>query len=109
MEDLTQAMFEPHIGSMFTVSKPGMASRKLKLAAVLEAPEKIRMGKDGKPLLECFSLYFEGGKEDELEQSTYSFSHDTIGEFELFMTSVVSPNPEIRCFQIVINRLLRQL
>lgn len=90
-------VFSPHVGADFGV-KRGNDLVKVQLT-------------EGKPLrghqavtCEKFSLLFTGGLEKPLQQGMHEFEHDMIGAFELFITPVQSPKPDLRWYEAIINR-----
>lgn len=106
VEELTQALFEKHIGETFTVSHAEYGSVPLKLTSVLDTGGRFPQ-RDGAPNIETFSVCFEGPKEKPLPQDTFAFSNPAIGAFDLFMVPVVSRDPGVRRYEIIISRLLK--
>lgn len=56
--------------------------------------------------IECekFSLIFTAGPEKPLQQGIHGFKHETLGDFELFITPVMSPDRELNWYEASINR-----
>lgn len=109
VEELTLGSFEKWVGKTFTARHAEHGERTLRLDAAEAAPERYRLDMDGKPTLDGFSAFFSAPKEGgSLPQDTYDFVHPEAGTFSLFMTPIVSSDPERHAYQIVINRLLPQ-
>jgi hypothetical protein len=104
--ELTKEVFEPYVGQMFRVSPEQGPSVPLKLAKVVETPEKQRKDLQGKIRTEAFSLIFEGSPENALQQGIHTFQHDKMGETTLFAAPIIARDPQIRRYEIVINRLI---
>ncbi|MDB6079400.1 MAG: hypothetical protein JWO82_3147 [Akkermansiaceae bacterium] len=56
--------------------------------------------------IECekFSLIFTAGPEKPLQQGIHAFRHETLGDFELFITPVRSPDHGLNWYEASINR-----
>jgi hypothetical protein len=56
--------------------------------------------------IECekFSLIFAAGPEKPLQQGIHGFKHETLGDFELFITPVMSPHRDLNWYEASINR-----
>ena len=59
----------------------------------------------GDAKLECFALLFKGGLESRLPQGLHRFSHQQLGEFELFVTPIQHRDQDARYYEAVINRV----
>jgi len=104
--DLTKEVFERYLGETFKVSIPGGASASLRLAKVVEACDKHQRDQRGNLRMESFSVLFEGDAQAALPQGIHTFTHTAMGETTLFATPVVSREPGVRCYEVVINRLI---
>ena len=58
-------------------------------------------------MIDAFSLLFRGPRAQEFGQCNYRLSHETIGEFELFLVPILDPAPrdDRICYQSIISRL----
>jgi len=56
--------------------------------------------------IECekFSLIFAANPGKPLHQGIHGFMHETLGEFELFITPVASPDRDLNWYEASINR-----
>ena len=68
----------------------------LRLAEVVEGQSDRRVQR--------FSILFHGAADRMLPQGTYSFRHDTLGEFLLFIVPVVGSNDERIVYEACFNR-----
>ena len=93
-EKKTRAMFEPCLGTKFAIHAfSGEGEDQVKVAIELELVEATELppsSTNPKHNLrqDPFSLIFEGPKDALLEQGTYTFQHDQLGELEMFMVPV---------------------
>jgi len=109
IDELTKDFFKARVGEKFTVkSETPPAKTELTLKEVAEAPDRLTLGPDGKPLMESFRVIFEGASEQSLPQRIYDFEHAKLGTFSLFMVPVVSKNPAVKQYEVVFNRLLHR-
>jgi hypothetical protein len=53
---------------------------------------------------EKFSLIFTAGPEKPLQQGIHGFRHESLGDFELFITPVMSPDRDLNWYEASINR-----
>ena len=98
---LNKASFTPYLNSTFKVRGEGkQAAATLTLVAVedLRASER-RPGRDG------FSLLFSGARQKPLEQGTYLFTHDALGEFSLLLVRLHTRQKGQARYEAIINRL----
>ncbi len=56
--------------------------------------------------LEAFTLLFKGEVHQALPQSSLQFSHEKLGDFELFITPVHNDDTEARYYEAVFNRIV---
>jgi hypothetical protein len=83
-----------------------------KTIKVTLAEVKMRVEKPPKPgrrpppdaANENFSLFFSGARSELLPQNVYSVSHETLGQFDLFLVPICTRNPDRIDYQAVINR-----
>ena len=52
---------------------------------------------------EQFSLVFTAGTEKPLQQGLHDFEHPDLARFELFITPIMCPHPDVRWYEAVIN------
>ena len=88
--------FAAAVNGIFKVSGTGI---ELTLESVADG---VAMRED----FECFSLEFQGPKDEVLDQGTFELTHETLGTFALFMTPV-EENERGRVYQAVFNRSWR--
>jgi len=91
--------FTPHVGSEFLVLR-GSEWVPVTLA---EAQDR-RRSPVSPSAAEQFSLIFSAGTEKPLQQGTHEFEHPDLARFELFITPVLCPRPDVRWYEAVINR-----
>ncbi|WP_345714466.1 DUF6916 family protein [Luteolibacter yonseiensis] len=89
--------FAPFVGDEFNLSR-GNDRVTMRLA------EASPVG--GHRPVECekFSLIFTAGPERPLQQGIHGFRHETLGDFELFITPVMSPDHDLNWYEASINR-----
>jgi hypothetical protein len=107
VEELTRGLFEGHVCETFLVKSEEAGPVPLRLAAA-DALTPMRSAPKGVPKLDGFSLLFESEDGAPLGQGMYSFENVAMGSFALFMTPVVSCRPGVRCYEIIINRLVSE-
>ena len=91
VERKTKAMFDPCLGTTFTIRAFNAEQTEQKLEVKLvEATELTPSSTNPKHDLrqDPFSIIFEGPKETLLEQGTYKFEHELLGELEMFLVPV---------------------
>jgi hypothetical protein len=93
---LTHGTFHSHVGSPFRVLVNGGS---VGLTLVQVSPVRVS------PRAEAFSLLFHGPAHAALTQAEYSFEHDEIGEFNLFIVPVGEDRGVLH-YEAVFNRLL---
>ncbi len=77
VENMTLENFSPHLNSKFTVKREPEGAVELQL---IEAQD---LGST--PRQEQFSIVFRGPHNPRLEQAIYSFEHQELGPFDLFI------------------------
>jgi hypothetical protein len=105
IEELSRELFSKHVGEHFTVSAEGVSPVTLKLARVVDVPSRPQGA--GAPVMESFSVVFEGDAGTNLAQSSYSFENPRMGSVTLFAVPVVSSDQAVRNYEVVINRLVQ--
>jgi hypothetical protein len=70
----------------FSVRVGAMATVDLELREVKD----LGLPRDGLPMKERFAIVFQGPRDPQLEQGTYRFEHQEMGEFPLFIVPVYS-------------------
>lgn len=99
MEDMTLENFSPHVNSKFLVKREPDGVE----AVELELVEALDLGST--PRHEQFSILFHGPDSTKLEQAIYSFEHDELGAFELFIVPVKHAQGKIH-YEAIFNRPL---
>jgi hypothetical protein len=97
LENLHLETFSEHVGSEFTIKRESADAVKLQLI------EAQQVG--SAPGYEQFSLLFRGPQDSFLTQSIYSFEHDAIGTFEMFIVPTKREEDGFQ-YQAIINRPL---
>ncbi len=99
-------MFAGQEGSMFTVVAtgiPGALDRPFG-PVELELTKTEDLSTD---VIDGFSLFFRGPREQEFLQANYRLKHETIGKVDLFLVPVLDPLPPDNrvLYQAIISRL----
>ena len=81
---LTDASFEPHVGSSFWVEFPTGGKVELRLTRVARVMESEAARLDRHP----FSLFFVGPKSFMLQQFTYHLTHPEMEALDIFLVPV---------------------
>jgi hypothetical protein len=102
---MNKSTFEAHLNTLFNVqyglADDGVQIRLIEIRDVIPEAEKAR----AKSLhLEAFALEFRGSRRDPIKQDTYTFKHDSLGTFELFIVPV-GDDKKFLYYEAVINRL----
>ena len=98
-ELLRLQIFAPHVGSEFLVLR-GSEWVPVTLGEVKDQ----RRNPASPTAAEQFSLIFAAGTEKPLQQGIHDFEHPDLARFELFITPVMCPHPDLRWYEAVINR-----
>lgn len=101
LNDLNGARFSAAVGATFQVSDGDAEPVPLKLVEVNQ--RKQRAG-DSAAGGEAFSLLFVGPRNRYLPQRLYSFTHETLGRFSLFIVPVGQDAATFR-YEAVFNRI----
>jgi hypothetical protein len=106
--DITElSSFSEHLGSKFKVTigeKIPNVSEFQPFEAELELTETVERNREN---TEGFSLLFQGDDKSFLSQKLYTFSHEKIGDFQLFIVPV-GKNDRGYQYEAIINRLISQ-
>lgn len=87
---LTEKEFSKHVNTKFRITTDEPLELQLtQVKGYLSKP-------DEQTGMERFSVFFEGPGERYLPQNTYSFEHDVMGSFELFLVPIARDE---KCFQ----------
>jgi hypothetical protein len=97
MATLTEAEFSKHVGTSF-YTKVGDREVSLTLAEVKAYMPEPTEEKN----LERFSVFFEGSRDSVLTQQIFQLSHDTMGEFEVFLVPIRGEGEKSR-YEAVFN------
>ena len=87
----TREMFEPHLGTRFMIHAFGDGETQAQIEVeLMEANELPPSSTDPKHGLrqDPFSLIFRGPQDALLQQGTYKFQHEELGELEMFLVPV---------------------
>jgi hypothetical protein len=80
----SQAEFAANLNSIFLIKLESPPSIELKLIEVKSHQSDVHP----RPDMERFSVFFVGPADHFLPQSTYSLSHEQMGDFDLFLVPV---------------------
>ena len=107
IEELTLEIFSPLVNSKFKLPIDGTHSLDMELteAKALDGSYTMKPDRNGM-VQEAFSLMFDGPENPVLPQRIYSFEHEKIGRFDLFIVPVERTAAGIR-YQALFNRLAR--
>jgi len=105
VEELDREVFQKYVGQTFTVKDAEGHSVPLKLAAVKDGLKREKP--KNAPIVDTFHLLFQGTTDTSLSQGTYTFENTNMGTCALFMTPMVSRDPSIRNYEVVLSRLVK--
>lgn len=107
IEKLTLEIFSPLVNSKFKLSVDDAHSVNVELteAKALDGPHTVKPDRNGM-VQDVFSLLFDGPENPILPQRIYSFEHEKIGRFDLFIVPVKKIPAGIR-YQALFNRSVR--
>ena len=94
---LTEAEFSQHVGSKFLLKLEPQALE-LKLTEV----KGYLPGPNDQAGMERFSVFFTGPREIHLPQRVYSLSHESMGEFEIFLVPIAR-DEQVSRYEAVFN------
>jgi hypothetical protein len=92
---MTHSSFAPHLNSKFQVSNAEEETIEVELVETFELTDA--------PTQERFSLIFRGALDLILNQGTYRFKHEQLGELELFIVPI-RQDTEGRFYEAAFNR-----
>jgi hypothetical protein len=104
---LTFETFSPHVNTKFRLRLDDAKAVEMELveaAHIAGAHDRVP-NKNGL-VQDVFSLLFHGPEDRLLPQRSYSFEHEKIGRFELFLVPVEKIPGAIR-YQVIFNRLVK--
>jgi hypothetical protein len=107
LEDLSCETFAGQLNTTFWIHAAPARSIPVKLDEVRRRPDKpLQPGQrpPGDAGNEKFSLFFSGLRRELLPQDTYTFEHETLGRFDLFIVPVGTRNPHKINYEMVFNR-----
>lgn len=102
-ERLTQENFAKYLYSTFRIETSPFTSIVLQLIDVKDGNSASTKQAGKKTERESFSVIFLGPRRVSLESKTYTFTHDQMGTFDLFITPVDSRKKQ-RTYQAVFSR-----
>lgn len=105
LESLTKEKFANTLNTPFRVVIDSAEPVELQLVEVTAGPMVASSGRDTAQY-EGFSLMFHGPGERFLPQRMYSFEHDSMGRFELFIVPVGREGGTFK-YQAVFNRRIK--
>jgi len=100
---LTEKEFSQHVNSKYRVNVDGAEPIELELVEVKEK-ESLPIEQKG---LERFSIYFIGPANIYLPQATYRFTHERMGDFDLFLVPIAKEKLGFR-YEAVFNYFQKQ-
>ncbi len=104
---LTLETFQPHVKTTFRLRLEDASTVEMELVeAVSIAGAHNRVPNKSGLVQEVFSLMFAGPEDRVLSQRSYSFEHEHIGQFDLFIVPVEKIPGAIR-YQVIFNRLVK--
>ena len=104
LDQLTFAAFQALLNTRFRVSPGPAISVELELVEATATTDAGRRGSAASGY-EYFSLVFSGPASQPLAQRMYSFEHEKVGTFDLFIVPIAAEQGRIR-YQAVFNRPL---
>ena len=106
LEQLSAGRFEELVQTKFQVLlEPGLAISLELTSVTTSCPRGQERVSSGSPILEGFSLLFNGPADQPLGQGTYRFAHERLGSFALFIVPV-GADRQARQYEAVFNRRL---
>jgi len=107
LEDLSCERFAGQLNTPFWIHAAPARSVRVKLDEVRRRPDKpLQPGRrpPGDSGNEKFSLFFSGLRSELVPQDTYTFEHEALGQFDLFIVPVFTRNPHKISYEMVFNR-----
>ena len=105
LENLTKEKFAEALNTRYRVAIDSAEPVELQLVEVTSSPATVSTGRDAAQY-ESFSLMFHGPGERFLPQKLYSFEHDTMGSFALFIVPVGREDGVFK-YQAIFNRRIK--
>jgi hypothetical protein len=102
VESFTLATFAPLVGDRFELLGCGSEVTDLTLAEVDEPRPGSNAGAEAGAGRSPFSIVFRGPREPVLPQRIYTFSHEKLGSFELFIVPI-GPDDEGMRYEAVFS------
>jgi hypothetical protein len=99
LDSLNSRVFSEQLHTTFRVRVPGPSILSLELSDVTE--------KNLAPQAEQFSLVFRDPATGHIPQGTYTFEHDKLGTFDLFLVPIGPDSGGMR-YEVVFNRLKKR-
>jgi hypothetical protein len=96
LEDLNAKLFREQLNSTFKVQHEPAETIALELVDVIE--------NDLSPKMELFSLHFRGPFRPRLDQQTHRLEHETLGDFEIFLTPISADQRDGTIYEAVFHR-----
>ncbi len=107
LDDLSRKDFAAQLNTAFRIHvAPGksievtLTKLRVKAGRPFE-PGQIPPGDAGH---ERFSLLFSGARSERLEQETYTFDHETLGQFDCFIVPIGTRDPRRIYYEMICNR-----
>jgi hypothetical protein len=107
LSEIPCSAFARHVNTGFRIRPKVGSAIELMLTDVTARPEKPpKPGKRPAPdtAYEKFSLLFSGARDELIPQETYTFTHEALGRFDLFIVPIWTRNPIKMNYEGVINR-----
>ena len=107
LEDLSCETFAGQLNTPFWIQAPPARAIQVTLVEVRRRPAKPLPPGRRPPAdagNEKFSLFFSGLRSELLPQDTYTFEHETLGRFNLFIVPIVTRDPRKIDYEMVFNR-----
>jgi len=102
---MTKSTFESQLNTLFNVqvgtALNGVPIRLVEIRDLVPPSEKAMAASTRR---EAFALVFRGKKRDPFKQNTYTFKHDALGTFEMFIAPVGN-DATFQYYEAVFNRL----
>lgn len=96
LKNMTKAVFDENINTKFCVNAENGESVELELVKVVEKKTAV---------VETISLIFKGTDENILNDNTYTFEHDEMGLFKLFISPYMHKEDSIY-YDVIISKLI---
>lgn len=106
LNELSFSTFAAQLKTRFRVCAASDRVVVLELAEAI--PQKEYPRQSGQPAPDAdnekFSLFFQGPRNERLEQNTFRFEHNKIGRFDLFIVPILSRDTQFFYYEAVFNR-----